>query len=269
MVDAAVVLLVEMLCGLAMLAVGRGAALLCQTAAKWSSMARSALIVAAHLVLLGFVGASFVAPVSLVESTGPSFVWWLLFCWAAFAVLPHAWLARNNPRWMPDVVPEWAKGEPEETIRAPWYTNWRSAPYVGAFFLGAIPFAVMGYTDQSVLEALWTSAQLAVLGTIGFLPFLVGFTFLFPLRVYRSGIRGFTESGTPVSVRWSEIAAIESSHSYGVQGLSMTCLDGKPDLWIPTTVADQSAFRNAIRRFVDAGHALPQSLGPRSAGSAV
>ena len=267
MLHALSILVLEAVCGLVLVLVSHAGAMLWRCTDTLPSAIRSIIMVVVNLILICIVVGGLAAPVVLLGTQG-SLVWWLLFCCYVCAVIPFLWLTRNHPDWIWDEVPEWARIEPLDTIRAPWYNNWRGSFVVGATLLGAIPFVAMSYHDQSLAEAIWTGVQAGIVGTIGVFPILVGFTLLFPIRIYPVGIRGFTEAGLSISVPWSSITEISESHSYGTQGVSVSVDGSEASLWLPQTVVNRAAFRRAVAPQLDEGHVLLRTIGsvgpPRS-----
>jgi hypothetical protein len=131
-------------------------------------------------------------------------------------------------------------------------------------FLGAIPFVAMGHHGKSLPEALWLGVQAGALGAVGFFPLLAWFTFIFPVRLYPAGIRGFDREGFPVSARWSTMMDATLRSSFGTDGYEVALAEADTRLLIPKSVVSQPAFRRAVTQFVRDDHVMVRLLGRRS-----
>jgi hypothetical protein len=180
----------------------------------------------------------------------------VLICFITLVFFPYLWYSNNHPDWAMEPLPDWARKQPIALFRAPWYGNWGGSLYAGIFVFAAVPFTAMGRYEATLPEALWIGVQFGVLAAVGFFPLLAWFTFVFPIRVFSSGMRGFDKNGFPVCATWTNMTEAFPNAEAGTEGYEIGVQGRKARLWIPKTVASQNAFQRSVARLAPPDHVV-------------
>jgi len=157
--------------------------------------------------------------------------------------------------------PEWTGGEPIGVYRAPWYNNWPAALTLSLTLaiLVPIPALMNGY---GAVGSVWLGVQAGVSVGVGAFIVFSGLTYLYPVRLYPEGIRGFEERGRPVIVEWLDVGRSSDDQSYGVPFVRFAVTGAGHDLWLPQAILDREDFAWQVRSLLPQDHPLVGVIGP-------
>jgi hypothetical protein len=151
--------------------------------------------------------------------------------------------------------PKWSREEPIGVFRAPWHNNWPAAVTLAMTLaiLVPIPLLMNGY---SAAAAAGLGIQCGVAAGVGSFVVFSALTFLYPVRLYPEGLRGFEKRGRPLVAGWSDIGDARPDHSYGVPFYRYALRGKTRDLWLPQAIVHHPDFRRRIRSVAPPDHVL-------------